>query len=106
MTVGMLPGLEVVADEYRVEADLFRQAGEVEQFARAELLSRGLVSEFQHLSLLSCQTLASTSSRKRRILATTSSAVLPSKLKSTAITPRSRKARRSPITAALSPEPS
>ncbi len=53
VAIGMLPRLEVVADEDQVEADLLGEAGEIEQLARAELLGRGLVSEFQHLSLLS-----------------------------------------------------
>src|SRR5207253_2551819 len=52
MAVGMLPWLEMVADEHRVETDLFGQARKIQEFARSELLGRGLVSEFQHLSLL------------------------------------------------------
>src|SRR5205814_10301783 len=51
--VGMLPRLEMVADEDRVEADLLGEAREIEQLLRGELLGRGLVSEFQHRSLLS-----------------------------------------------------
>src|SRR5580704_6037431 len=106
MPVGVLPRLEMVADEYRIEADLLGQTREVEQFARPELFGRRLVSEFQQLLLLlwlsvrgaqrsnlggsrllrcagnDVYTLASTSSRKRRILASISSAVAPSKLKS------------------------
>src|SRR5216684_5756687 len=50
--VGMLPRLEMVADEDRVEPDLFGEAREIEQLLRGELLGRGLVSKFQHLSLL------------------------------------------------------
>ena len=53
MPVGVLPRLEMVADEDRVEPDLLGETREIEQIGRAELLGRGLVSEFQHLSLLS-----------------------------------------------------
>jgi hypothetical protein len=52
VSVGVLPRLEMVADEDRVEADLLGEAREIEQLTRTELLGRGLVSEFQHLSLL------------------------------------------------------
>src|SRR6266851_1426542 len=49
----MLPGLEMVADKDRVEADRLRQARELQQLARPELLGRRLVSEFQQRLLLS-----------------------------------------------------
>src|SRR6266851_3654533 len=161
MPVGVLPGLEMVADKDRVEADRLRQARELQQLARPELLGRRLVSEFQQRLLLSkwrlttearrsrksdllssrrkpgpipamdtglrrydevglavravrvsvspwCYlipyTFDSTSSRKRRILVIMVSAVMPSKPKSTWPTPKSRNARRSAMTSAVSPE--
>src|ERR1700693_2125266 len=66
----------MVADKHRVEADLFGEAGEIEQFARAELLGRGLVSEFQHLSLLS----GASFPRKRASRATNPSLALDARL--------------------------
>src|SRR5208282_808741 len=48
VAVGVLPRLEVVADEDGVEADFFREDGEVEQLPRAELFGGGLVAEFEH----------------------------------------------------------
>src|SRR5215213_7178891 len=52
MPVSVLPRLEMIADENRVEPDFLGKTREIEQIGRAELLGRGLVSEFQHLSLL------------------------------------------------------
>ena len=49
MAAGVPPGLEVIADHDRVEADGFGVNGEIEQLPRRELLRRGLVAEFQHL---------------------------------------------------------
>jgi hypothetical protein len=40
----MLPGLEMVADEDGVKTGLLREARKLEQFNRAELLRRRLVS--------------------------------------------------------------
>jgi hypothetical protein len=45
VAVDMLPRLEVIADEHRIESDGFRLAGEVEQLCRRELFGRRLVSE-------------------------------------------------------------
>jgi len=52
MTSGMPPRLKMVADENRVEPDLFSQTGEVEKLIRAELFGRRLVSKFQQQPLL------------------------------------------------------
>src|SRR6185437_1387773 len=96
----------MVADEDRLEPGLLGQHREIQQFARPELLGRRLVSEFQQGLLLRIgenYTLASTSSRKRRMLPTTSAALAPSKLKSTATTPRSLNARKSPTSWSLPP---
>ena len=59
VAVGVLPGLEVVADEHGVEADLLRGAGKIEQLVRPELLSGRLVSDPQHHALLLVLVLAS-----------------------------------------------
>ena len=48
MAAVMLPGLEMVADEDRVETRLLREAAEREQFERSKLLRRRLVSKLQH----------------------------------------------------------
>ena len=48
MAVGVLPGLEVIADEDRVEAALLGVTRELQQLARRELLGRRLVSELEH----------------------------------------------------------
>src|SRR5262249_56574424 len=48
MAVDMLPWLEVVADEDRVEADFLSKAREVQQLTRRKLLRRSLVSELDH----------------------------------------------------------
>src|SRR5437899_1529281 len=130
MAAGVLPRLEMIADEDRVEPDLLGQAGKVQQLARSELFGRRLVSELQQWLLLGLgwlpltlpvpgslagrggglrglsqvYTFASTSSRKRRIFVSIASVVAPSKLKSTKPTPKSRNARRSATTSAVSPE--
>src|SRR5262245_54073507 len=52
MPVGVLPGLEVVADEHRVEPDLFGEARKIQQLARPELFGRGFISEFKQRQLL------------------------------------------------------
>ena len=48
MAVDVLPWLEVVADEDRIETDFLGKAREAQQPARRELLRRGLVSELDH----------------------------------------------------------
>ena len=48
MAIDMLPGLEVIADEGRIEADRLRLAGEVQKLSRRELFGRRLVSELEH----------------------------------------------------------
>ena len=48
VAAGVPPRLEMIADEHGLEADLFREAGEVEQLARGELLGRRLVAQPQH----------------------------------------------------------
>ena len=48
MAAGVAPGLEVIADHDRVEADGLGVDREVEQFAGRELFRRGLVAEFEH----------------------------------------------------------
>jgi hypothetical protein len=53
MAVGVFPGLKMIADEDGIEADLFREAGEVKKLARAELLGGSLVSKSQHARGLS-----------------------------------------------------
>src|SRR5260370_18374991 len=62
----MLPGLEMVADKDRVEADRLRQARELQQLARPELLGRRLVSEFQQRLLLSKWRLTTEARRSRK----------------------------------------
>src|SRR5207302_8075712 len=47
VSVGVAPGLEMVADEHRVEPVRLGRDGEVEELARAELLGRSLVPELQ-----------------------------------------------------------
>src|SRR5438309_11849011 len=47
MAVGVTPGLEMVADENRIESVGLGRDREIEQLARAELLSRSLVAEPQ-----------------------------------------------------------
>jgi hypothetical protein len=39
----------MIADEDRVEPDVFRNAGKIQQFIRAELFRRCLVSELEQL---------------------------------------------------------
>ena len=48
VAVDMLPRLEVVADERRVEADLLGHDSEIEQLRGRELFGRRLVSELEH----------------------------------------------------------
>src|SRR5204863_4577568 len=76
--VGMLPRLEMVADKDRVEPDLLGEAREIEQLRRGELLGRGLVSKFQHLSLLH---LGTSFPRKRESRATDPSLALDARLR-------------------------
>jgi hypothetical protein len=53
MTVDMLPGLKVVADEDGIETDLLGKAREAQQSAWRKLLCRCLVSELDHPHLSS-----------------------------------------------------
>ena len=48
VAAGVPPRLEMIADEHRLEADLLREAGKLEQLARSELLRRGFVAQSQH----------------------------------------------------------
>jgi hypothetical protein len=49
---GVLPGLEMVADENGIESRLFSKTGELQQLRGPELLRRGFVSDCQQLKLL------------------------------------------------------
>src|SRR5438045_2309651 len=48
MTVDVLPWLEMIADEDRIETDFLGKTREAQQFARRKLLRRRLVSELDH----------------------------------------------------------
>ena len=48
VAAGVAPGLEVVADQDRIEAHRFGVDREIEQLAGRELLCRGFVAELQH----------------------------------------------------------
>src|SRR5215468_8982649 len=71
MSTGMLPWLEMVADEHRVEPDLLGQAGKIQEFARSELFGRRLVSELQQRLLL-CIRFTTETQRTQKALALSS----------------------------------
>ena len=48
MPAMVLPRLKVIADENRIEAKRFREAREVQELARAELLCRCFVAKLEH----------------------------------------------------------
>ena len=48
MSALVYPGLEVIAHEHRIEAELLGEAGEAEQLTRSELLRGGLVADLDH----------------------------------------------------------
>jgi hypothetical protein len=48
MAIDMLPRLEVIADEGRIEADRLRLDREVQELCGRELFGRRLVSELEH----------------------------------------------------------
>src|SRR6188472_1585036 len=53
VSVGVAPGLEMIANENRIEAGLLGKTGEIEKFARSELFGRGFVSKSKHARGLS-----------------------------------------------------
>src|SRR5207237_312717 len=59
------PGLEMVGDGDRIEAELLRQYGVVEQLARPELLRRRLVAERQRHACSSARSAGVSTSKAR-----------------------------------------
>ena len=51
MTIRVPPRLQVIAHEYAVEPGVLGFDGVVEELARAELFSRGLITQSQHRSI-------------------------------------------------------
>src|SRR3981081_2480888 len=51
VAAGVTPGLEMIANKDRVEADLLRETGELQQCGRTKLLGRRLVTNLQHTIL-------------------------------------------------------
>jgi hypothetical protein len=48
MAPGMTPGLEVITDEDRIEAQILGEAGELQQLCWSELFGRSLVTDSEH----------------------------------------------------------